>query len=57
MTPQAESLVNKTVTEINDKILYQTREEGIQEGIKKGIEKGREEGFLKAKENEINGNN
>ena len=40
MTPQAESMVNKAVTEINDKILYQTREEGIQEGIKKGREEG-----------------
>ena len=55
MTPQAESLVNKTVTEINDKILYQTREEGIQEGIKKGIkkgiEKGREEGIFEVASN------
>ena len=36
MTPQAQTLVNKVVTEVNDKILYETREEGIQEGIEKG---------------------
>ena len=47
MTPQAESAVNKAVTEINDKILYQTREEGIKEGIIKG----REEGILKVASN------
>ena len=55
MTPQAESAVNKAVTEINDKILYQTREEGIKEGIIKGreegIEKGIEEGILKVASN------
>ena len=51
MTPQAESAVNKAVTEINDKILYQTREEGIKEGIIKGIIKGREEGILKVASN------
>ena len=54
MTPQAQTLVNKVVTEVNDKILYETREEGIQEGIKKrnrkGMEKGREEGMEKGKE-------
>ena len=53
MTPQAESLVNKTVTEINDKILYQTREEGIQEGIKKGIKKGIEKSIEKGREEGI----
>ena len=44
MTPQAQTLVNKVVTEVNDKILYETREEGIQEGMKRGIERGMEKG-------------
>ena len=35
MTPQAESMVNQVVTEINDKILYQNREEGIRRRYKK----------------------
>ena len=50
MTPQAQTLVNKVVTEVNDKILYETREEGIQEGMERGMEKGREEGMEKGKE-------
>ena len=32
MTPQAQTLVNKVVTEVNDKILYETREEGMEKG-------------------------
>ena len=50
MTPQAQTLVNKVVTEVNDKILYETREEGIQEGIEKGMKRGIEEGMEKGKD-------
>ena len=46
MTPQAESMVNQVVTEINDKILYQIREEGIKKGRKEGREEGREDAII-----------
>ena len=51
MTPQAQTLVNKVVTEVNDKILYETKEEGIQEGIEKGIEKGKCEAAVEIAKN------
>ena len=53
MTPQAQTLVNKVVTEVNDKILYETREEGIQEGIEKGMKRGMKRGIEEGMERGI----
>ena len=44
MTPQAESRVDRAVTQVNDKILYMIREESLEEGRKEGREEGLEEG-------------
>ena len=40
MTPQAQSLVLQAIREVNQKVLYEKKQEGIEEGFEEGIEQG-----------------
>ena len=39
MTPQAQSLVLQAIREVNQKVLYENKQEGFEEGIEEGIER------------------